>query len=109
MLPCCIFNLVYHVPGHEQSNIDRKTMKQWAASSHRSVNCTLFIIYGVRTSFTEPISSCDDCILLSALKSLNCTEYVCVLAYKDLQSRQETRNAAWLKEGWDANVYYTSE
>uniref|UniRef100_A0A8C1TZ54 Nipsnap homolog 1 (C. elegans) n=1 Tax=Cyprinus carpio TaxID=7962 RepID=A0A8C1TZ54_CYPCA len=30
-------------------------------------------------------------------------------AYKDLQSREETRNAAWLKEGWDANVHYTSE
>ncbi|XP_043096706.1 protein NipSnap homolog 1 isoform X2 [Puntigrus tetrazona] len=28
-------------------------------------------------------------------------------AYKDLQSREETRNAAWLKEGWDANVHYT--
>uniref|UniRef100_A0A8C2GAW8 Nipsnap homolog 1 (C. elegans) n=2 Tax=Cyprinus carpio TaxID=7962 RepID=A0A8C2GAW8_CYPCA len=28
-------------------------------------------------------------------------------AYKDLQSRQETRNTAWLKEGWDVNVHYT--
>ncbi|XP_053466540.1 protein NipSnap homolog 1 [Ictalurus furcatus] len=28
-------------------------------------------------------------------------------AYKDLQSREETRNAAWLKEGWDVSVYYT--
>ncbi|KAA0716857.1 Protein NipSnap -like protein 1 [Triplophysa tibetana] len=28
-------------------------------------------------------------------------------AYKDLQSRQETRNTAWLQEGWDANVHYT--
>lgn len=28
-------------------------------------------------------------------------------AYENLQSRQETRNSAWLKEGWDATVYYT--
>ncbi|RXN07081.1 GATS 3 [Labeo rohita] len=28
-------------------------------------------------------------------------------AYKDLQSRKETRNAAWLKEGWEVNVHYT--
>ncbi|MGH0182647.1 UNVERIFIED_CONTAM: hypothetical protein FKN15_010235 [Acipenser sinensis] len=28
-------------------------------------------------------------------------------AYKDLQSRAETRNSAWLKPGWDENVYYT--
>ncbi|CAL8249023.1 unnamed protein product [Merluccius merluccius] len=28
-------------------------------------------------------------------------------AYKDLQSREETRNCAWLKEGWDSTVYYT--
>ncbi|KAL7836870.1 hypothetical protein AOLI_G00281540 [Acnodon oligacanthus] len=28
-------------------------------------------------------------------------------AYKDLQSREETRNSAWLKEGWDVNVHYT--
>uniref|UniRef100_A0A8C6ZVE5 Nipsnap homolog 1 n=1 Tax=Nothoprocta perdicaria TaxID=30464 RepID=A0A8C6ZVE5_NOTPE len=28
-------------------------------------------------------------------------------AYRDLQSREETRNAAWRKSGWDENVYYT--
>ncbi|KAG7321215.1 hypothetical protein KOW79_015630 [Hemibagrus wyckioides] len=28
-------------------------------------------------------------------------------AYKDLQSREETRNAAWQHEGWDEIVYYT--
>lgn len=28
-------------------------------------------------------------------------------AYKSLQSRDETRNSAWLKEGWDSTVYYT--
>ncbi|XP_076846006.1 protein NipSnap homolog 1 isoform X2 [Brachyhypopomus gauderio] len=28
-------------------------------------------------------------------------------AYKDLQSREETRNSAWLKEGWDVSVHYT--
>ncbi|XP_062483785.1 protein NipSnap homolog 1 isoform X1 [Pezoporus occidentalis] len=28
-------------------------------------------------------------------------------AYRDLQSREETRNAAWRKTGWDENVYYT--
>lgn len=34
---------------------------------------------------------------------------VLFLAYKDLQSREETRNAAWRKRGWDENVYYTGE
>ncbi|KAM8886721.1 protein NipSnap homolog 1 [Spinachia spinachia] len=28
-------------------------------------------------------------------------------AYGSLLSREETRNSAWLKEGWDANVHYT--
>uniref|UniRef100_A0A3B3SR63 Nipsnap homolog 1 (C. elegans) n=1 Tax=Paramormyrops kingsleyae TaxID=1676925 RepID=A0A3B3SR63_9TELE len=28
-------------------------------------------------------------------------------AYKDLQSRDETRNSAWQKPGWDSTVYYT--
>uniref|UniRef100_A0A8D3BVS6 Nipsnap homolog 2 n=1 Tax=Scophthalmus maximus TaxID=52904 RepID=A0A8D3BVS6_SCOMX len=28
-------------------------------------------------------------------------------AYKDLQSREDTRNAAWQREGWDEVVYYT--
>ncbi|XP_072909677.1 protein NipSnap homolog 2 [Hemitrygon akajei] len=28
-------------------------------------------------------------------------------AYKDLQSRDETRNSAWQKSGWDECVYYT--
>ncbi|XP_064209712.1 protein NipSnap homolog 1 [Anguilla rostrata] len=28
-------------------------------------------------------------------------------AYKDLQSRDETRSAAWQKDGWDSAVYYT--
>lgn len=28
-------------------------------------------------------------------------------AYKDLQSREDTRNAAWRHEGWDEAVYYT--
>uniref|UniRef100_A0A8C1V6L5 Nipsnap homolog 2 n=1 Tax=Cyprinus carpio TaxID=7962 RepID=A0A8C1V6L5_CYPCA len=28
-------------------------------------------------------------------------------AYKDLQSREDTRNAAWQHEGWDEVVYYT--
>ncbi|XP_041053881.1 protein NipSnap homolog 2 isoform X2 [Carcharodon carcharias] len=28
-------------------------------------------------------------------------------AYKDLQSRDETRNSAWQKPGWDECVYYT--
>uniref|UniRef100_A0A669CMU6 Nipsnap homolog 2 n=1 Tax=Oreochromis niloticus TaxID=8128 RepID=A0A669CMU6_ORENI len=28
-------------------------------------------------------------------------------AYKDLQSREDTRNAAWQRDGWDEVVYYT--
>lgn len=30
-------------------------------------------------------------------------------AYKDLQSREDTRNAAWQRDGWDEVVYYTGE
>lgn len=30
-------------------------------------------------------------------------------AYKDLQSREDTRNAAWQQEGWHEVVYYTGE
>lgn len=28
-------------------------------------------------------------------------------AYRDLQSREDTRNSAWQKDGWDECVYYT--
>lgn len=31
------------------------------------------------------------------------------IAYESLQSREETRNSAWRKEGWDVNVYYTGK
>lgn len=30
-------------------------------------------------------------------------------AYKDLQSREDTRNAAWQRDGWDEIVYYTGK
>lgn len=30
-------------------------------------------------------------------------------AYKDLQSREVIRNAAWQREGWDEVVYYTGQ
>ncbi|KAG9339609.1 hypothetical protein JZ751_023500 [Albula glossodonta] len=29
------------------------------------------------------------------------------VAYKDLQSREDTRSSAWQKPGWDSTVYYT--
>lgn len=29
------------------------------------------------------------------------------LAYKDLQTREDIRNAAWHKHGWEELVYYT--
>lgn len=32
-----------------------------------------------------------------------------LIAYESLQSREETRNSAWRKEGWDGNVYYTGK
>ncbi len=34
---------------------------------------------------------------------------VLIAAYKDLKSREETRNGAWQQEGWDEVVYYTGE
>lgn len=30
-------------------------------------------------------------------------------AYKDLQSREDTRNAVWQQEGWSEVVYYTGK
>ena len=51
----------------------------------------------------------------TALRVLNqCIQHWCdwvfvVAAYKDLQSRENTRNAAWQHEGWDEVVYYTGE
>lgn len=30
-------------------------------------------------------------------------------AYRDLQSRKETRDSAWQRPGWDENVRYTGE
>lgn len=32
-----------------------------------------------------------------------------ISAYKDLQSREDTRNAIWQQEGWHEVVYYTGE
>ena len=32
-----------------------------------------------------------------------------ISAYKDLQSREDTRNAAWQHDGWDEVVYYTGK
>lgn len=32
-----------------------------------------------------------------------------ISAYKDLQSREDTRNAVWQQEGWHEVVYYTGE
>ena len=34
-------------------------------------------------------------------------DYFCFSAYSDLQSRKETREAAWRKPGWDECVAYT--
>lgn len=54
---------------------------------------------------------CGKKILYSQMCLCAIYEYIyfsCV-AYKDLQSREETRNAAWLKEGWDVSVHYTGE
>lgn len=33
--------------------------------------------------------------------------YVALVAYKDLQTRKETREAAWTRPGWDECVAYT--
>lgn len=45
------------------------------------------------------VNACD-CFLRS-----KCT----TTAYKDLQSREDTRNAAWQRDGWDEIVYYTGQ
>lgn len=45
---------------------------------------------------------------LRAIVSTLCvTVSVLSAAYKDLQSREDTRNGAWQQEGWDEVVYYT--
>ncbi|NXK68740.1 NIPS1 protein, partial [Sylvietta virens] len=41
------------------------------------------------------------------LEGSGCQTHPLPTAYRDLQSREETRNAAWRKRGWDENVYYT--
>lgn len=47
--------------------------------------------------------------LIQKLVSYFDTIMTCVFlaAYKDLQSREDTRNGAWQQEGWDEVVYYT--
>lgn len=44
---------------------------------------------------------------LSVVSILTCMACVLLAAYKDLQSREDTRNGAWQQEGWDEVVYYT--
>lgn len=36
-----------------------------------------------------------------------CFFCVVISAYKDLQTREDIRNAAWHKHGWEELVYYT--
>lgn len=48
--PCCTSEVFLCVAGLERSNTDRRTMRRWVVSSHRLVNCMLFIICGVRAS-----------------------------------------------------------
>lgn len=116
--------------GQGQSTTDRKTMRQWAASSPRSVTFTLFTTCGVSLncylcSFFEPYYNllsknpdADEVLLQQWLVSFLCCHigtgrfaklYTLSLyaAYENLQSRQDTRNSAWQKDGWDSTVYYT--
>lgn len=39
----------------------------------------------------------------------NLNLYGLIAAYKDLLSREATRNAVWQQEGWHEVVYYTGE
>jgi len=63
-------------------------------------------LWGMKRPFSSPF---DHCILKSGNTFKSLKIFNVFLAYKDLQSREQTRNAAWLKEGWDVNVHYTSE
>lgn len=48
------------------------------------------------------------CVLPPSITSAM-TLVLLIAAYKDLQSREDTRNGAWQQEGWDEVVYYTGE
>ena len=80
-----------------------RTRRQWEASSLRSEVCTQFTTYGVSR---VPLTLKQDVCVRVQLTRVS----VCVLpAYKDLQSREDIRNAAWQREGWDEVVYYTGK
>lgn len=49
------------------------------------------------------------CAVLFILQQCSNAFTLSITAYKDLQSREDTRNGAWQQEGWDEVVYYTGE
>lgn len=82
----------------------RRTRRQSGGSSPRSGSSTWCITSGVRgvTPGGPPARGLRSGGLRVPPRALP-------TAYRDLQSREETRNAAWRKRGWDENVYYTGE
>lgn len=55
----------------------------------------------------EKQGSCSKCP--TERSELNLGFGLSLAAYKDLQSREDTRNAVWQQEGWHEVVYYTGE
>lgn len=85
-----IFNLIWTwLPWQPQTGLDRSGPMLFYSSIH---HC----------GWSEPVYAQTSLLLLL------CAWRVCLLAaYKDLQSREDTRNGAWQQEGWDEVVYYT--
>lgn len=73
----------------------------------KSLHCSPFMGWEILPPFNVSFSlklktNCDLMhVIFFLLKK--CT----ITAYKDLQSRENTRNAAWQRDGWDEIVYYT--
>lgn len=65
---------------------------------------TLSVIYNC-TKYTKTTL----CAVLFILQQCSNAFTLSITAYKDLQSREDTRNGAWQQEGWDEVVYYTGE
>lgn len=99
------------VPGLGPLSTGRRTRRRLAGSSPRSGSCTSCTTSGVSGLPTTPLapSGCPCRWWVGMWGESWVTAPSPRAAYKDLQSREETRNAAWRKRGWDENVYYTGE
>lgn len=101
LLLCCA--------GLEPLSFDSRIRRLLVDFSLRLVVCTWCIISGVREPSTMTVFTAPLFMTLYFTRIYSNVTLFFPLAYKDLQSREETRNAAWKHDGWDEMVYYTGE